>query len=148
LRLLFISAHWHALAKLRLHNDFTLDILDSETRALGQQLRDFNDTTCSAFVTRELPREYNARIRRNAKNTTAVKPSRNDISNTNIAPTPATIPADRQPSNVTIINGSDSANDISHPPPPFSDIAELLSAIPGAGVPTLLSPATLDSSKR
>jgi hypothetical protein len=51
LQLLFVAAHWHGLAKLRLHNDFTLDILDSVTRSLGQLLRNFNDKTCAAFVT-------------------------------------------------------------------------------------------------
>jgi hypothetical protein len=71
LRLLYTAAHWHALAKLRLHNDFTLDILDSETRSFGQELRDFNHKTCPAFTTRELPREYAARIRRNTKKPTA-----------------------------------------------------------------------------
>jgi hypothetical protein len=147
LRLLFTLAHWHALAKLRLHNDFTLDILDSETGALGQQLRDFNNTTCSAFVTRELPREYNARIRRNAKNATAIRPPRND-DNPNMTQTPATGPADRQPFNVTIADNLDSANGISHPPPPHSDITErepLLSAIPEAGVPTQTGPPLCNS---
>jgi hypothetical protein len=50
-----------------MHSDFTLDILDSETRSFGQQLRDFNNKTCPAFTTRELPREYAARIRRTSK---------------------------------------------------------------------------------
>jgi hypothetical protein len=74
LQLLFTAAQWHALAKLRLHNDFTLDILESVTESFGQQLRHFSDKTCSAFATRELPREYSARIRRNA---TATKLARN-----------------------------------------------------------------------
>jgi hypothetical protein len=150
LHLLFISAHWHALAKLRLHNDFTLDILDSEARALGQQLCDFNNTTCSAFVTRELPREYKARIRRNAKNTTAIRPSRNDVNNANITQTPTTILADRQPPIVTITDSSDSANDMSQPPPPRSDVAErerLLSAIP-AGVPTQTGPPLCSNTRQ
>jgi hypothetical protein len=64
-------AHWHGLAKLRLHNDATLDVLDSVTKSLGDKLREFRDKTCSAFETRELKREYNARIRRTAKSTTA-----------------------------------------------------------------------------
>jgi hypothetical protein len=65
--LLFIMAHWHAMAKLRMHNDVTLAVLDATTVTLGQKLRAFRDVTCSAFATKELRREYNARIRRDAK---------------------------------------------------------------------------------
>jgi hypothetical protein len=67
LDLLFEAAHWHSLAKLRMHNDLTLDIMDAVTVSLGEKLREFNDTTCSAFITRELEREFNARVRRQAK---------------------------------------------------------------------------------
>ena len=67
LRLLFTAAHWHGVAKLRLHNDLTLDVLDSITESLGDQLREFRRTTCTAFVTRELEKEYSARIRHENK---------------------------------------------------------------------------------
>jgi hypothetical protein len=71
--LLFVMAHWHALAKLRMHNDRTLDIMQAVTVSLGDELRRFSQTTCSAFATKELHREYNARIRREAS--TAAKKS-------------------------------------------------------------------------
>jgi hypothetical protein len=64
LRLLFTFAHWHGLAKLRMHTDTTLAILDNTTTALGQQLRDFQKKTCTAFQTCELKREAEARKRR------------------------------------------------------------------------------------
>lgn len=64
LRLVFISAHWHGLAKLRLHTDITLGIMDRLTTELGQALRSFEEHTCPAYVTRELPRETAARQRR------------------------------------------------------------------------------------
>jgi hypothetical protein len=67
MKLLFTMAHWHALAKLRMHNDLSLDIMDAVTVSLGKAFRTFRDTTCSAFRTKELRREYNARIRREAK---------------------------------------------------------------------------------
>jgi hypothetical protein len=67
MQLLFTMAHWHALAKLRMHNDLSLDIMDAVTVSLGKALRTFRDTTCSAFHTKELRREYHARIRRQAK---------------------------------------------------------------------------------
>lgn len=64
IRLVFISAHWHGLAKLRLHTDITLGIMDRLTTELGQALRDFEEHTCPAYITRELPRETAARQRR------------------------------------------------------------------------------------
>lgn len=67
LRLLFLAAHWHSLAKLRMHTDQTLDIFDSVTSVVGEEFREFNDKTCPHFRTRELPRERDARKRRLAK---------------------------------------------------------------------------------
>jgi glutamate synthase domain-containing protein 3 len=67
MKLLFDMAHWHALAKLRMHNDITLKILQATTISLGEKLRNFSRTTCSAFATKELSREYNARVRREAR---------------------------------------------------------------------------------
>lgn len=60
-------AHWHGMAKLRMHHDLTLDILEAVTKALGEKLRKFSDVTCVAFETKELQREYNARMRRQAR---------------------------------------------------------------------------------
>jgi hypothetical protein len=67
LRLFFTFAHWHGLAKLRMHTDATLAILDDETTELGSKLRNFQSTTCSAYATRELRREKDARERRQNK---------------------------------------------------------------------------------
>lgn len=64
MRLLFLCAHWHGLAKLRLHTDITLGIMDRLTTELGQALRDFEDKVCTGYATRELPRETAARERR------------------------------------------------------------------------------------
>jgi len=72
LRLLFTFAHWHGLAKLRLHTDTTLQILDITTTNLGNQLRAFQNKTCSSFETFELKREKEARQRRQAKQRSAV----------------------------------------------------------------------------
>jgi hypothetical protein len=41
----------------------SLDIQESTTKDLGQSLRDFESATCSAFETRELKREAEARQR-------------------------------------------------------------------------------------
>jgi hypothetical protein len=63
MKLLFTIAHWHGLAKMRLHTDETLEILDDLTTSLGNQLRLFCKTTCNAYETLELPKEARARQR-------------------------------------------------------------------------------------
>ena len=45
----------------------SLDVQESATKDLGQRLRDFESATCSAFETRELKREAEARQRRQTK---------------------------------------------------------------------------------
>lgn len=67
LDLLFEIAHWHGLAKLRLHHDRTLDIMQAVTVSVGIKLRRFAQHTCASFSTKELPREFNSRIRRETK---------------------------------------------------------------------------------
>jgi hypothetical protein len=62
-------AHWHGLAKLRMHSDLTLNIMDQVTSAIGQQFRNFKATVCSAYDTQELRQEVEARTRRNVKRT-------------------------------------------------------------------------------
>jgi hypothetical protein len=70
-QLLFTMAHWHGLAKLRVHTDQTLDLMDTVTVDLGKRLRSFQKETCSAFKTHELRRERDARLRRHQKKSTA-----------------------------------------------------------------------------
>ncbi|KAF7298603.1 hypothetical protein MIND_00807400 [Mycena indigotica] len=57
LKLLYRLAEWHGYAKLRMHTDQTLDHLDMLTSQLGTLMRNFQQTTCTAFKTKELPRE-------------------------------------------------------------------------------------------
>jgi hypothetical protein len=52
------------LAKLRLHTEETLTILDDVTRSLGIALRAFKKELCSKFATKELPSEAAARQRK------------------------------------------------------------------------------------
>jgi hypothetical protein len=72
LKLLFILAQWHALAKLCQHTDPSLDLLESTTVLLGEVFRDFDEKTCPGFETRELKREVESRRRRQAKASTLV----------------------------------------------------------------------------
>jgi hypothetical protein len=67
LTLLYHLAEWHALAKLRLHTNHTLDQMDKSTRIIGQKLRSFRDWTQHAFIVRELPSEAAMRARRKQK---------------------------------------------------------------------------------
>jgi len=64
LHLLFVLCHWHGLAKLRLHTDDTLEIFERVTKDLGNRIRSFASDTCPCFATKELPREAQARRRR------------------------------------------------------------------------------------
>ena len=50
-----------------MHSDLTLKILDNLTTQMGDAFRFFSDHVCGAYRTRELPREENARRRRQAK---------------------------------------------------------------------------------
>ena len=74
LKLLFDLAHWHGLAKLRMHTDSTLALLSQVTTTLGNTVRTFQERTCAAFPTRELQREQNARERRRKKSVATAEP--------------------------------------------------------------------------
>ena len=80
MKLLYVCAQWHALAKLQLHHDLTLDFLNYTTVRLGSQMRSFDQRTCERITTRELPREAEARARRDGqgkpKGTTSRKPKK------------------------------------------------------------------------
>ena len=65
--LLYTCAQWHSLAKLRLHNDFTVDLLERNTILLGAQMRSFDRDVCAKYHTKELPKEADARVRRASK---------------------------------------------------------------------------------
>ena len=60
LRLLYKTSEWHALAKLRMHTDSTLRLLEAVTREFGYLMRQFRDKTSDEFNTVELPRETSA----------------------------------------------------------------------------------------
>jgi hypothetical protein len=62
--LLFRFAEWHALAKLRIHSESTVTILEDTFKKLSQMLRKFQGYTCAAFNAVELPKEKAARQRK------------------------------------------------------------------------------------
>jgi len=69
MKLLFLLCHWHGLAKLRMHTEDTLRLMESETVELGNHLRTFTSETCATFSTKELHREAEARTRHQARET-------------------------------------------------------------------------------
>ena len=83
--LLFVLAHWHALAKLRQHTDLSLDVLESVTDHLSKILKEFQATTCAAYDTRELKREKTARTRKAEKKSSSNEPIVN-INTASLAP--------------------------------------------------------------
>ncbi|KAJ3558095.1 hypothetical protein NP233_g11576 [Leucocoprinus birnbaumii] len=64
--LLYRLAEWHALAKLRMHTEGSLNLLQLMTREIGTLFCQFRDKSCSCFETMELPREAAARQCRSA----------------------------------------------------------------------------------
>ncbi|KAF8890440.1 hypothetical protein BD779DRAFT_1438607 [Infundibulicybe gibba] len=71
LRLLFRLAEWHALAKLRIHTEDTLQHLEKTTTTMGREIRAFRDSTRESFTTKELPGEVASRVRRKQKKSEA-----------------------------------------------------------------------------
>ena len=63
IKLLFLASYWHSLAKLRLHSETTLKVLDNVTVLFAKALRHFKEVACPCFNTVETDREYNARRR-------------------------------------------------------------------------------------
>jgi len=70
MKLLYRTAEWHALAKLRMQTEGSLKLLDDLTTEFGQLIRQFRDLTCTTFATVELPREAAACERRRQENST------------------------------------------------------------------------------
>ncbi|KAG5634841.1 hypothetical protein H0H81_000543 [Sphagnurus paluster] len=82
MKLLYRTAEWHALAKLRMHTDPTLQHFEVLTKEFGQLMRQFQDLTAQDFETYELPREADARTRR------ATKKAMASVTTTPAFPTP------------------------------------------------------------
>jgi hypothetical protein len=85
LSILFALNNWLSLAKLRLHTDTTLALLEDATKRLGKQLRDFTDNIAPEYPTTESKTERNRRDRRTAK---AASSSNALAPMLNIAPVP------------------------------------------------------------
>jgi hypothetical protein len=72
--LLFTDALVHALANLRMHTTFTLEVMELEVTRLGYELRRFADVVCVKYDTRELRKETEARVWAEARRDLAGEP--------------------------------------------------------------------------
>ncbi|KAI0684092.1 hypothetical protein BC835DRAFT_1250249, partial [Cytidiella melzeri] len=72
--LLYVMAYWHGLAKMRMHIESSVKLLDDAYTAMGTHLRHFEQVVCARYTTKETEKEYAKRAHaqvRNAKSTTA-----------------------------------------------------------------------------
>jgi hypothetical protein len=83
--LLFRLAEWHALAKLRMHTEYTLGVLTQSTATIGKELRSFEHWTW-VFDTVELPGETHARDRRRKRREKPLTTAISDAANTFLTP--------------------------------------------------------------
>jgi hypothetical protein len=65
--LLYVLAFFHALIKLRLQTEESVEAVRAATPVLGSELRRFKADMCDEITTKETPRERAARLRREAK---------------------------------------------------------------------------------
>lgn len=72
--MLFECANFHALGKLRLHTEVTIEILESSTPLLYNAIQRFATETCSQYDTVEQQRDVVARIRRVKRKNPQSKP--------------------------------------------------------------------------
>ncbi len=88
MKLLYRTSEWHGLAKLRMHTETSLALLESLTTEFGLLIQNFQEMTCSQFATTEPPREGAAQ-QRCEPNNDAARPSRSDVNQTAILAHPA-----------------------------------------------------------
>lgn len=61
--LLYVMAYWHSLAKMRMHTESSVKLLDAVYTAMGSHLRHFEQVICPRYVTKETQKEYAKRVR-------------------------------------------------------------------------------------
>ncbi|KAJ3717900.1 hypothetical protein C8R42DRAFT_586676 [Lentinula raphanica] len=74
--LLYQMAEWHALAKLRMHSEDTLEYLETVTRQLGKLMRKFRDLSNTNFETYETEHEGDTQRRRQQQQATGTSKNR------------------------------------------------------------------------
>jgi hypothetical protein len=72
--LLYVMAYWHGLAKMRMHTESSVRLLDATYTVMGSHLRHFQQVVCPKFITKETEKEYTKHIRAQSKSA-AIKPT-------------------------------------------------------------------------
>ena len=84
MKLLYRTAEWHTPAKLQMHSDSTLTLLEDLTVEFGKLMRQSCDLTCSQFQMVELPQEEATRCWRQTKQqattSSSASPTTNSLS--------------------------------------------------------------------
>lgn len=70
MRLLYTMAYWHSLAKMRMHTESSVCLLDNAHTAMATHLRHFEKIVCPRYTTKETQKEYAKRVRTETKRTT------------------------------------------------------------------------------
>ena len=86
MKLLYRTAEWHTLAKLQMHSDSTLTLLEDLTVEFGKLMHQFCDLTCSQFQMVELLWEEATRcwrqMKQQATTSSSASPTTNSLSKT------------------------------------------------------------------
>lgn len=90
MKLLYQTAEWHGLAKLRLHTESSLALLDELTKEFGELMQKFQELTCAKYSTVELPKEMAARKRCQNRHETSKSTATIAITNTTTIVGPTT----------------------------------------------------------
>lgn len=85
--LVFVANHWFSLAKLHLHSDSSLQLLQEKTASFGKVIRRYARDTAGIDMV-ELPKEVAARQRRLAKATEASARGGDSVQSSSARPKP------------------------------------------------------------
>lgn len=87
LALLYVMAYWHSLAKMRMHTESSVKLLDAVYTVMGSHLRHFEQVICPRYVTKETQKEYAKRVRAASRKKSASTAAPATASTTAPAPT-------------------------------------------------------------
>lgn len=95
--LLYVMAYWHGLAKMRMHVESSVRLLNDIYTVMGSHLRHFEQVVCPWYDTRETAKEHAKRIRAQTRITAKTMPRQTSITSatSSIDPSgtaPASIP--------------------------------------------------------
>ncbi|KAJ7579392.1 hypothetical protein C8J56DRAFT_1169724 [Mycena floridula] len=93
LDLLYLAAYWHGLAKMRMHTESSVMVLETVTKALSNSLRHFAEVICTHYSTLETDAEFGARRRAETRRQAKAQGQQSS----NAAQTPSTSSISKRP---------------------------------------------------